>query len=105
MSLSVAPTPIPENLLEVKNLKTHFPITQGAFFQKVLAMVKAVDGVSLHLKKGEVLGLVGESGCGKSTLGRSILRLIEPTSGEIYFEGRNISELEGNALRKERPQF
>ncbi len=93
------------NLLEINNLKTHFPIQEGAFFTKTLATVKAVDGVSLTLKQGEVLGLVGESGCGKSTLGRSILRLIEPSSGEIIFEGKKISELTQKDLRKERPQF
>lgn len=100
-----APTERTTNLLEVKNLKTHFPITKGAFIQKVLATVRAVDGVSLHLKEGEVLGLVGESGCGKSTLGRSIMRLVEPTSGEIYFEGKKISDFDQKALTKERPKF
>ncbi len=94
-----------KNLLEVKNLKTHFPIKKGAFFTKTVATVKAVDGVSLTLKQGEVLGLVGESGCGKSTLGRSILRLIEPTEGEVSFEGKKISDYSDNELQKVRPQF
>ena len=93
------------SFLEVKNIKTHFPIQKGSFFSKTVATVKAVDGVSLTLKQGEVLGLVGESGCGKSTLGRSILRLIEPTSGEIVFDGKEISSMDPKALRKERPQF
>lgn len=94
-----------KQLLEVKNLKTHFPIKKGAFFTKTIATVKAVDGVSLTLKQGEVLGLVGESGCGKSTLGRSILKLIDPTEGEITFEGQKITELKEDDLRKIRPQF
>lgn len=96
---------VEKELLEVKNLKTHFPIKKGAFFTKTIATVRAVDGVSLSLKQGEVLGLVGESGCGKSTLGRSILKLIEPTEGKISFEGQDISTLSEEELRKLRPQF
>ncbi|MEZ4814996.1 MAG: ATP-binding cassette domain-containing protein [Bdellovibrionota bacterium] len=94
-----------QHLLEVKNLKTHFPIKKGSFFSKTIANVKAVDGVSLNLTQGEVLGLVGESGCGKSTLGRSILRLIDPTDGVVSFEGKVISEYSKEELRKVRPQF
>ena len=94
-----------QNILEIKNLKTHFPIRQGSFFAKTIAQVRAVDGVSLTLQQGEVLGLVGESGCGKSTLGRSILRLIEPTSGEINFDGENISAMNPRTLRGVRPKF
>lgn len=94
-----------KTLLEVKNLKTHFPITKGTFFSKTVATVKAVDGVSLSIQEGEVLGLVGESGCGKSTLGRSILKLIEPTSGEVIFDGVDIASLSEEKLRKERPKF
>lgn len=94
-----------KQLLEVKNLKTHFPITKGAFFTKTVATVKAVDGVSLSLKQGEVLGLVGESGCGKSTLGRSIMRLIEPTDGQVTFEGKSFSGLNEKELRQVRPQI
>ena len=71
-------------ILEVKNLKKYFPIKKG-FFKRVVGHVKAVDGVSFSIRKGEILGLVGESGCGKSTSGRSIIRLIEPTSGSIKF--------------------
>lgn len=74
-----------EILLEVKNLKKYFPITRGVF-RRVVGYVKAVDRVDLFIRQGETLGLVGESGCGKTTLGRSILRLIEPTDGEVWFK-------------------
>ncbi len=77
-------------LLEVNNLVKHFPITEGLIVSKEVGAVKAVDGVSFHIKRGETLGLVGESGCGKSTTGRLILRLIEPTSGEVHFEGKDV---------------
>jgi oligopeptide/dipeptide ABC transporter ATP-binding protein len=73
-----------EIILKVKNLKQHFPIRQG-FFQRVVGHIKAVDGVSFFIREEEVLGLVGESGCGKTTLGRTILRLYDPTAGEIWF--------------------
>tara|TARA_B100001750_G_scaffold16228_1_gene11277 strand:- start:14045 stop:15811 length:1767 start_codon:yes stop_codon:yes gene_type:complete len=90
-------------LLDVKNLKTYFPIA-GAGFGKTKSYVKAVDDVSFNVFKGETLGLVGESGCGKTTIGRSILRLINPTAGEVFYKGQNISKLhdkEFNSLRKE----
>ena len=92
------------NLLEVKNLKVHFPVKHG-LFSRVRAQVKAVDDVSLHLAPGETLGLVGESGCGKTTLGRAIIRLIEPTAGRVIFEGEDISQLSGEALRARRRKF
>ncbi|UCF91664.1 MAG: dipeptide ABC transporter ATP-binding protein [Desulfobacterales bacterium] len=79
-------------LLEVRDLKKHFPVRAG-FFARRAEWVYAVDGVSFTVNKGETLGLVGESGCGKSTLARSVLRLIEPTGGQVYFEGQNILEL------------
>jgi peptide/nickel transport system ATP-binding protein len=85
--------------LQVKNLKTYFPISHG-IFGKVTDYVKAVDDVSFDVYPGETIGLVGESGCGKTTLGRSILRLVEPTSGEIIFNGSNIVNLQGEDIRK-----
>ncbi|MCH1429929.1 MAG: ATP-binding cassette domain-containing protein [Chlamydiales bacterium] len=88
-------------LLEVKNLKKHFPIQSGVF-KKTVGWVKAVDGVSFQLKKGEILGLVGESGCGKSTLGRAAIRLIEPTSGNIYFQGKDFLGKSSRELRQVR---
>ncbi|MBM7659765.1 peptide/nickel transport system ATP-binding protein [Bacillus mesophilus] len=91
-------------LLEVKNLKTHYPI-KGGFFRRQIGAVKAVDGISFEINKGETLGLVGESGCGKSTAGRTILRLLEPTEGQIIFEGRDITNLRGTSLRKIRQDF
>jgi oligopeptide transport system ATP-binding protein len=87
-----------EFLLEAKNIKKHFPIL-GGLFQREIASVKAVDDVSLQIRKGETLGLVGESGCGKSTLGRCLMRLIEPTSGQIFFHGKEITHLKGEELR------
>ena len=85
-------------LLSVRNLKKHFPI-RGGLLAREIDRVHAVDGVSIDVAPGETLGLVGESGCGKSTTGRCILRLIEPTSGEIWFQGQEVTKLEGEALR------
>jgi oligopeptide transport system ATP-binding protein len=87
-----------EPLLRIKDLVKRFPV-KGGLLSGVVDHVHAVDGVSFDLAAGETLGLVGESGCGKTTTGRCILRLIEPTSGEIWFEGNNVTGLEGNALR------
>ncbi|NNG34818.1 oligopeptide/dipeptide ABC transporter ATP-binding protein [Nakamurella aerolata] len=89
-------------LLEVNNLKVHFPIKRGVLFDRTVGYVYAVDGVSLAIKPGETYGLVGESGCGKTTLGRGILRLEEPTEGQVLFGGTDIASLTGEALRKER---
>ena len=92
------------NLLQVRDLKVHFPVQHG-LFSRVKAQVKAVDGVSLSLAPGETLGLVGESGCGKTTLGRAVVRLIEPTSGSVLFEGEDLAKLGGAALRSRRRGF
>jgi peptide/nickel transport system ATP-binding protein len=86
-------------ILEVDNLVTHFPIRQGAF-GRIGGTVRAVDGVSFEVQRGETFGLVGESGCGKSTLGRSILRLIEPTSGSVRFDGQELVGMPQAQLRK-----
>jgi oligopeptide transport system ATP-binding protein len=91
-------------LLEVKNLKKHFPVKKGVL-SRTVGNVRAVDGITFTLKRGETLGLVGESGCGKTTVGRSILRLIEPTSGQITFNGQDLLGLEREALRRVRASF
>lgn len=91
-------------LVDIKDLKKYYPIHAG-FFRRHVGDVKAVDGISLQLKKGETFGLVGESGCGKSTAGRTILRLTEATDGEINFEGEDITNLHGRKLRKFRKNF
>ena len=86
-------------LVEVKDLKMHFPISMGWMFKKTIGHVKAVDGISFKIARGETLGLVGESGCGKTTTGRVILQLERPTSGHIFFEGKEITGIEEKALR------
>ena len=86
-------------LLRVRDLTVWFPITEGLVFQRRIGDVRAVDGVSFELRRGETLGLVGESGCGKSTTGRAIVRLYRPTSGTVEFDGVDISGLEGSALK------
>jgi len=85
-------------LLEIHDLKKHFPLRKG-FLSGVVETVKAVDGVSLHVEEGETLGLVGESGCGKSTLGRCIIRLIEPTSGSVVYDGADITRMAAPEMR------
>ena len=91
-------------LLEVRDLRKHFPIHRGILQRKVGA-VKAVDGISFDIKRGETLGLVGESGCGKSTAGRTILRLYDATSGSIRFDGTDVATLHGENLRSTRPRM
>jgi len=86
-------------ILKVEDLKMHFPVYGGVFYRQI-ARVFAVDGVSFSIEAGKTLGLVGESGCGKSTIGRALLRLYEPSSGRVSFEGRDITHLSGNRLRE-----
>ena len=88
-----------DDILTVRDLKVHFPITKGVIVQRRVATVHAVDGVSFSLKRGETLGLVGESGCGKSTTGLAILRMLEPTAGSIVFEGQDITRLDRAQMR------
>ena len=88
-----------DELLKIEHLTKHFPVTRGIVFQKQVAAVKAVDDVSFTLNRGETLGVVGESGCGKSTMARCIMRLLDPTSGAITFEGRDISRLSRTDMR------
>src|SRR5437588_9192056 len=90
------------NLISIRDLKVHFPLAGSAWFGCSQSIVKAVDGVSLDIKAGETLGLVGESGCGKSTLGRAILRLTQPTSGQVLFRGQDLASLTKRAVREQR---
>jgi oligopeptide/dipeptide ABC transporter ATP-binding protein len=91
-------------LLEVQDLKKYFPVKKG-ILSRTIGEVRAVDGISFTLERGETLGVVGESGCGKTTVGRSILRLIEPTSGQVFFNGQDLLQLRGEELRKMRASF
>ena len=92
-------------LLDVRNLKMHFPLTKGIIFQRKVGAVQAVDGLSFEVHRGETLGLVGESGCGKSTTGRAILQLYRPTEGEVLFEGTDLTKIGGERLRRMRKRM
>jgi oligopeptide transport system ATP-binding protein len=92
-------------LVRVKGLKKYFPITRGLVFQREIGTVRAVDGVDLEIMEGETLGLVGESGCGKSTTGRTILQLYKPTEGHVFYEDLELSNMDGDKLRKARRNF
>ncbi|GAB3953595.1 ABC transporter ATP-binding protein [Micromonospora vulcania] len=94
-----------DNILEVRDLVKHYPVTQGVVFKKTVGQVKAVDGVSFGLRAGETLGVVGESGCGKSTLARVLMNLERPTAGSVVYKGQDISKLSGGALRRLRRQI
>ncbi len=88
-----------ENLLEVRGLVKHFPITSGVILTRQVGAVQAVDGIDLDIRQGETLGIVGESGCGKSTTARLLMRLLDPTSGSIKFDGREIAGIKGDELK------
>jgi oligopeptide transport system ATP-binding protein len=92
-------------LVKVRDLKMHFPITQGIVVQRKIGAIKAVDGVTFDVIRGETLGLVGESGCGKSTTGRAILQLYRPTAGQVFFQDQELTELKGEKLRRMRRQM
>jgi oligopeptide transport system ATP-binding protein len=94
-----------KKLLRVDHLVKYFPITQGVIFQRQIGAVHAVDDVSFEIYEGETLGLVGESGCGKSTTGRTILQLYRPTSGDVFFQDKNLVQMRGNDLRKMRREM
>ncbi|HCY84333.1 MAG TPA: peptide ABC transporter substrate-binding protein, partial [Desulfobacteraceae bacterium] len=94
-----------EPLVKVRNLKKHFPIRKGLVFNRKIGAVKAVDDISFDIHAGETLGVVGESGCGKSTTGRAILRLEKPTAGSVVIDGREITELGREEIRKIRPEM
>jgi len=103
--VATAPAAGGNELLVVEDVKKYFPITRGIIFQKTVAQVQAVDGVSFTLNQGETLGIVGESGCGKSTLARCIVRLLDTTAGRITFEGRDITKLSRASMRPVRRQM
>jgi len=88
------------SLLEVRDLRVHFPITEGLLVERRVGAVRAVDGIDLDVERGATLGLVGESGCGKTTVGRAVLRLVEPTAGTVRFDGRDVGALRGESLRR-----
>jgi peptide/nickel transport system ATP-binding protein/oligopeptide transport system ATP-binding protein len=96
---------MPDNLVEVRDLVKHFPLTQGVVFRRQVGAVHAVDGVSFDVRRGETLGIVGETGCGKSTTARLILRLLDPTSGTIAFDGEDVTRAGGGRLKRLRREM
>jgi oligopeptide/dipeptide ABC transporter ATP-binding protein len=100
------PAPVAaEPLLRTEGVRVHFPITEGLIFERRVGWVRAVDGVSLDVKRGETLGLVGESGCGKSTFARAVIRLVDTTDGKIIFDGTDVTALRGDGLRRMRSRM
>ncbi len=91
-----------KTLLDIRDLKMHFPLTRGIIMQRVVGYVRAVDGVTFSIERGQTLGLVGESGSGKTTIGRTIIRLYKPTAGQILFGEQDLAKLEGEAMRQMR---
>ncbi|GAC1463228.1 MAG: hypothetical protein PVSMB5_02520 [Ktedonobacteraceae bacterium] len=91
-----------KTLLDVRDLKMHFPLTQGIILQRVVGYVRAVDGVSFTIERGQTLGLVGESGSGKTTIGRTLIRLYKPTAGQILFNDKDLALAQGEELRQVR---
>src|SRR5213594_2925434 len=94
-----------EPLLQVENLTKYFPVTRGIIFQREIAQVKAVDGVSFEVTEGETLGVVGESGCGKSTMARCVMRLLDPTAGRLVFRGKDLTKLSRTEMRPYRREM
>ncbi len=92
-------------ILDVRDLKMHFPVTSGIILQRTVAQIKAVDGITFQVKRGETFGLVGESGCGKTTTGRCILQLYKPTAGQIFFDGEELSTLSNRQMRAKRREM
>jgi oligopeptide transport system ATP-binding protein len=91
-----------DTIVSIKDIRMYFPVTSGVIFQRKVADVKAVDGVQFQIRRGETLGLVGESGCGKTTLGRVVLMLYKPTTGEVLFEGRDLTKMKAGDIRRMR---
>src|SRR5579864_7893580 len=91
-----------KTLVDIRELKMYFPLTRGIVLQRVVGYVRAVDGVSFSIERGQTMGLVGESGSGKTTIGRTIVRLYKPTAGQILFDGKDLAALSGEELRQER---
>ena len=89
-----------KTLVDIRDLKMHFPLTQGIVLQRVVGYVRAVDGISFSIERGQTLGLVGESGSGKTTIGRTVVRLYKPTAGQILFDNKDLAELQGEQLRQ-----